>query len=328
MKKRSKEQISQLMLKDRITLNDLRIKVGKVIEHASKNNVNIVSVSVRSTPDNVDNAKGVLMNVKSVAVDKLKPISKIEEYSVNDKDEEILISGANSPTIDMSAEQLREYLQEENCKGLYLRQVFEMLKKTQSVHEGEEATQIKEDIEKRFRDIRSTIDDMFRANQVTKEKTVQKKKLDVMVHAGMGKKWSDVQHMSIDDVAKINLADSTEARYITTELEDKLHSMDGVRLLDKLRHYKEKNSERAQGSGRNRLASDNQHQIRLVKNYKDDKLTVDPGIAKLKRLLKDDPETFEAAVSYFTANNLEFSDRNIVKFLEHRHHERDAHSHD
>lgn len=319
VKNRNKEQISQLFLKDRITLNDLRIKVSKTLENAGKNNVNIISVAVKTTPDNVDNAKGVLMNVKSVAADKLRPVGKVEEYGINNRDEEILISGSNSPAIDMSPERLAEYLEDENCEGLYVRQIYEVIKKTVGDTQVTQPSFIQQDLDKRFKNIRNTIDDMFHAHSNVQEKKIEKKKIDIMVHMGISRRSSDFKFMSIDEFAKQNTHEEINNRYVATDLEDKLNSIEGISLITKLRHYNPKKS----GSVGGKIIGSNKNDKVLNANDRlygvvRDKQNTDVDIEKIQKYFKDDSEAVETIVSHFRTNNLEFTDRNIMEYIEYK----------
>lgn len=315
MRTKNKEQTSQLLLKDKITLNDLRIKIGKAIEHASKKNVNILSVAVRTTADNLDNAKGVLMNVKSVAPDKLKPLGKFEEYGVNNKGDEVTIGGSNNATIDMSADQLNEYLKDENIESLYVRQMFEVLRKKEGT-ELVESNVVSADIDRRFKNIRNTIDDMFRAHSVVKEKGVEKKKADVMVRVGF--KSTDSEFMSIEQVAKKNVNNSV-TKYMVTDLEEKLNNMEGVSLISKIRHYNSHNEKSTEQNQKVlRIDNDLSDATPTFLKYRKKEEIVDPGIQKLQKFLRHDPAAFENVVSHFKTNNLEFTDRNIMEYLEFR----------
>jgi len=306
------------LLKDRISLNDLRIKVNKVLENSSKNNVNIVAVSVKTSPDNIDNAKGVLMNVRSVVPEKLRPVGKVEEYGIDNKGEEIMVGGSNSSTIDMNADQIKEYLEDNNCSEMYVRQIFEIIRKKTDGQDEVQDDHIMRDIEKRFKNIRNTIDDMFRAHSTYVEKPIEKKKFEVLVNEGISRRGKDAEYLSIEEIAKRDMPRDLKNRILTAELEEKLNTLDGVNLLDKLKKYNSHKRAIHEAISDKIVVREEDQKFELVKTYRPDPNAEDPNIVKLQRYFKNDQETLEKLVNHFNANNLEFTDHNIVEFMEHR----------
>lgn len=180
MEKRGGEKASNLVLKDNIGINDLKIKVNKLLTHGKNKNVRIVTVCIKTTADKAENAKNLLLNFKDITNNDMREVGSIKEFAVNKEDNEIPIGDEDNPVIDMSPADIKDILDEENANKLYIKQSFELFRSESE----EEDTRAKEKGSISELSLSKAVDKIFEKQSVRKDGESRGKQAEIMVYRG------------------------------------------------------------------------------------------------------------------------------------------------
>ena len=295
-------------------MNDLKIKIKKTLDHAKGKNIKLVMVSVRTSPENIEKAKNLLLNYKDIVSAEMREAESIKEFGVDEKKNEIPIGDPNNPVIDMSVASVRELMEEEGVTSLMLKQTFELLKHKEEKQTEDEPVRDEPRID--FSSIKSAVDTMFKNQTFSRKLDSKKSQPKIAIHDSVFKSRKDRNTMSLDDYLKMKELDNDDEFARVEELGDKMYDVSDTYIGDKLMAYREMIEEEKQKVRRkNRVSNQESKLNQFVKEYHLMDREKEENTKELRRYVDDDQTEFTDIMEYFKNNSIEFNDMNILEWL-------------
>lgn len=295
-------------------MNDLKIKIKKTLDHAKGKNIKLVMVSVRTSPENIEKAKNLLLNYKDIVSAEMREAESIKEFGVDEKKNEIPIGDPNNPVIDMSVASVRELMEEEGVTSLMLKQTFELLKHKEEKQTEDEPVRDEPRID--FSSIKSAVDTMFKNQTFSRKLDSKKSQPKIVIHDSVFKSRKDRNTMSLDDYLKMKELDNDDEFARVEELGDKMYDVSDTYIGDKLMAYREMIEEEKQKVRRkNRVSNQESKLNQFVKEYHLMDREKEENTKELRRYVDDDQTEFTDIMEYFKNNSIEFNDMNILEWL-------------
>lgn len=300
-------------------MNDLKIKIKKTLDHAKGKNIKLVMVSVRTSPENIEKAKNLLLNYKDIVSAEMREAESIKEFGVDEKKNEIPIGDPNNPVIDMSVASVRELMEEEGVTSLMLKQTFELLKHKEEKQTEDEPVRDEPRID--FSSIKSAVDTMFKNQTFSRKLDSKKSQPKIVIHDSVFKSRKDRNTMSLDDYLKMKELDNDDEFARVEELGDKMYDVSDTYIGDKLMAYREMIEEEKQKVRRkNRVSNQESKLNQFVKEYHLMDREKEENTKELRRYVDDDQTEFTDIMEYFKNNSIEFNDMNILEWLNRKNH--------
>ena len=123
LEKKTQTKNISLQIKDKININDLKTKVKQLTKQLMKKNVGHVNLSIQTNKENVENAKGILMNFEKLIEEYLFPVGKTKEQFVGKDGEKFELKDKEEQDDLDDITNDEEYIKEGK---IYLHQNFEL----------------------------------------------------------------------------------------------------------------------------------------------------------------------------------------------------------
>lgn len=212
LEKKTQTKNISLQLKDKININDLKTKVNQLKKQLMKKNVGNLALSIQTNKENIEDAKGILMNFEKLIQEYLFPVGKIKEQFVGKDGEKFDLKEKEEKDDLDDITNNEEYINEGR---IYLNQNFEL---RQEIFEETEEN-IQEIIDKKIKikpeeiqekETLKVVDELFSKYKKKDEKksTRKVKKTKVFIDI-RNKKTYDVSEIQ-DMMDSSNIAETKE----------------------------------------------------------------------------------------------------------------------